>query len=111
VTAATRSTRAYYNPYAAVATTKKRLRKNKKEIIRSKIYMEQNLINGNDFNDRAALPPPRSNRFKNLTIFTERAVKMQGDGYYMRVFYDGSSEFIRFDEAAKKWVFLLFPAA
>jgi hypothetical protein len=55
--------------------------------------------------------PPRSERFTGEQIFTERYVKMRGNDYYMRVFYDGSSEFIRFDEAAKKWVFLLFPAA
>jgi hypothetical protein len=70
--------------------------------------MQQNFNNGNDFNDRAVLPP-RSSRFKELTVFTERAVKMQGDGYYMRVFENGSAEFVRYDETTKKWVFLCFP--
>ncbi|MDR3318278.1 MAG: hypothetical protein LBS99_02460 [Clostridiales bacterium] len=57
------------------------------------------------------LTAPRSSRFKDAQVFTERYVKMRGNDYYMRVFYDGSSEFIRFDETAKKWVFVLFPAA
>jgi hypothetical protein len=33
---------------------------------------------------------------KDAQIFTEHYVKMRGNDYYMRVFYDGSSEFIRF---------------
>ena len=55
--------------------------------------------------------PPRGQRFKDAQIFTERFVIMRGDDYYMRLFSDGSSEFVRFDARAKRWVFLCFPAA
>jgi hypothetical protein len=55
--------------------------------------------------------PPRGQRFKDAQIFTERFVIMRGDDYYMRLFSDGSSEFVRYDEQAKKWIFLCFPAA
>jgi hypothetical protein len=54
---------------------------------------------------------PRSSRFKDARIFTEHYVKMRGNDYYMRVFYDGSSEFVRYDAQAGKWVFLCFSAA
>jgi len=54
--------------------------------------------------------PPRSARFTDESIFAERFVIMRGQDYYMRVFHSGSSEFVRFDETAKKWVFLCFPA-
>ncbi len=55
--------------------------------------------------------PPRGKRFINETVFTERFVIMRGLDYYMRQFYSGSTEFVRFDETAKKWVYLCFPAA
>jgi hypothetical protein len=57
------------------------------------------------------MQPPRSERFTGEQIFTERYVKMHGNDYYMRLFHNGASEFVRFDTTAKKWVFLLFPAA
>ena len=55
--------------------------------------------------------PPRSKRFEGETVFTERFVMMHGKDYYMRLFYSGSSEFVRYDGATKKWIFLCFPAA
>ena len=54
--------------------------------------------------------PPGSARFEGESVFTERFVIMRGQDYYMRVFHSGASEFVRYDEAAKKWVFLCFPA-
>ncbi|MDR3318528.1 MAG: hypothetical protein LBS99_03750, partial [Clostridiales bacterium] len=71
--------------------------------------MERQFNERERVNDVTALPP-RSNRFKDLAIFTERAVKMHGDGYYMRIFADSSAEFVRYDEIMKKWVFLCFPS-
>lgn len=53
--------------------------------------------------------PRRSIQFKDKHIFAEHYVIMRGQTYYMRLFYDGSSEFVRYDETAKKWVFLCFP--
>ena len=55
--------------------------------------------------------PPMGQRFKDAQIFTERFVIMRGYDYYMRLFSDGSSEFVRYDTQAKKWIFLCFPAA
>ena len=55
------------------------------------------------------IPSSRENAGKQ--IFTKEFVAMNGHDYLMRVFYDGSSEFVRFDTAAKKWVVLIFPAA
>jgi hypothetical protein len=53
--------------------------------------------------------PPRSAQFEDKTIFVEHYIIMRGLTYYMRLFSDGSSEFVRYDETAKKWVFLCFP--
>jgi hypothetical protein len=55
------------------------------------------------------IPSSRENAGKR--IFTKDFVVMNGHDYFMRVFYDGSSEFVRFDTAAKKWAVLIFPAA
>ena len=54
--------------------------------------------------------PPRSPKYKDLKIFAEKFVLMRGQKYYMRQFYDGSSEFVAFDYSFKKWIFLCFPA-
>jgi len=53
--------------------------------------------------------PPRGERFKDLTVFAERYVIMRGLDYYMRLFHDGSSEFVRFDTQSGRWFFLNFP--
>ena len=55
--------------------------------------------------------PPRGKRLDGETIFAERFVVMRGLDYYMRQFYNGSTEFVRFDETARKWVYLYFVAA
>ena len=60
---------------------------------------------------RAGTVPPRSKRFANAKIFAERFVVMRGQDYYMRVYTDDSSEFVRFDEKAGKWVHLIFLTA
>jgi hypothetical protein len=57
------------------------------------------------------LKPPTSVENKELKIFSERYVRMRGRDYYLRVFSDGTGEFVRFDTEAGKWVFLIFPAA
>ena len=53
--------------------------------------------------------PPRSRLNERLKVFSEAFVRMRGKKYYLRVFYDGSCEFVRYDAPAKKWVYLCFP--
>ena len=53
--------------------------------------------------------PPRSDRFQGLQIFTERRVIMRGLDYFMRVYIDGSVEFIRYDKPSGRWFYLCFP--
>ena len=53
--------------------------------------------------------PPRSRLNAHLTVFSEAYVQMRGKKYYLRVFYDGSCEFVRYDTPANKWVYLCFP--
>jgi hypothetical protein len=99
------------------ATTKKRRLNAPKETIKIKeITIKMNKKNTPAAQDTANAInkfaiPPRSTRFKDAQVFTERFVRMRGNDYYMRVFDNGGSEFVRYDERAKKWVFLCFPAA
>jgi len=62
---------------------------------------KENQINNNE--------PPISIHSTNKQIFSKHYVIMREMTYYMRLFYDGSSEFVRYDDTAKKWVFLCFP--
>lgn len=55
--------------------------------------------------------PPTSITDKNLTIFSQRYIRLNNIDYYLRVFSNGIAEYTRFDTTAKKWVFLIFPAA
>jgi hypothetical protein len=57
------------------------------------------------------LKPPTSQKIKTENIFSEHYVRMHGQDYYLRVFKDGLVEFTRFDSAAMKWVFLVFPTS
>lgn len=41
-------------------------------------------------------------------IVDQGYVRIRNIRYYMRKFDDGSAELVRFDESAKKWVFLMF---
>lgn len=70
---------------------------------------QENAENIQLLNSQKNTVPPRSQRFAEAKVFTERFVIMRGVDYYMRLFYDGSSEFVRYDKQAKKWVFLCFP--
>ena len=55
--------------------------------------------------------PPLDNDSQDKKIFVERWVLMHDKQFYLRQFYDGTVQLSRYDEFAKKWIYLEFPPA